>query len=786
MRDEDKTREQLVEELAEARCRIAELEALEREWRENHMALREDEADLQDLLENANDLVQSVTPEGRFVYVNRAWRETLGYSKDEVASLSLFDVIHPDSLTHCMEVFQKILSGEEAGKVEAVFVTKDGREVVVEGSANCRFEEGEPVYTRGIFRDVTVRRIVDKVLQESERRYRLLAENVTDVIWTMDMDMRFDYISPSVERLRGYTVEEAMKQTMEEGLTPESFEIAVKAFEEELAAEGVSPKDQFRSRTLELEQKCKDGSTVSVEVNVTFLRDEDGQPIGVLGISRDISRRKQAEALFRSLFTSSPIGIYIVQNGKFKMVNPSFRKLTGYSEDELVGMNSLDIVLPEDRNGVREKAVKMLKGERSAPYELRYVTKGGDSRWFMETVTSVRYQGEQAALGNFMDVTEYKQAEDELRESEKRFKELADLLPQIVFETDEKANYTFVNRGAFEVSGYTQDDLDKGLNALQTFIPEDHERLISNIERISRGERSTGNEYTAVRKDGSTFPVIVFTSPIIRENRPVGLRGVAVDITERKLMEEKLKEYSGNLQRMVEERTRELKEAQEKLVRSEKLAAIGQVAGGLAHELRSPLAAIKFSADYIRIKLGDTADEKVIRHLDLLEKQVDACDKTVTQTLDFARPRKLNVEEIDINQVIQAALEAGEPSPNVEVCTNLTEHLTPAIADAGQMGQVVSNLATNAVQAMPEGGTLTVATQQKGEYVEIRVSDTGVGIPEENLAKVFEPLFTTRTRGIGLGLAIVKTLVDRQNGTIEVKSRVGEGTTFTVRLPLAG
>jgi len=496
---------------------------------------------------------------------------------------------------------------------------------------------------------------------------------------------------------------------------------------------------------------------------------------------------RESEESFRSLFTGAPIGIYIVQDGKFRMVNQRFQELSGRAETELLGMSSLDIVHREDRNMVRENAIKMLKGELHSPYVYRYVDQAGETRWVVERVVSIHYQGGRAALGSFMDITERMRGEQALRESQERFRALTETTGDWVWETGIDGTYTYASPRIRELLGYEPEEI-VGKTPLDFMPPEE-------AKRVARGFRShiesprpfSGLENINRHKGGRLVVLETNAVPFFAsDGRFCGFRGIDRDITERKRLEQQLRDYSENLEKMVEDRTRRLQEAQDKMIRMEKLAAIGEVAGGLAHELRNPLEAIELSVAFLKARLGETADEKVSRHLDLLEKQVDACGKIIADVLDFSRPAKPRFEEVNVNQIVRATIEGSTMPRNVKLVTSLAAGLSPVMADAGQMERVLSNLVTNAIQAMPNGGTLTMSTCWRDRFIEIRVADTGVGIPQENLERIFEPLFTTKARGIGLGLSIVRTLVERHSGAIEVESEVGEGTIFTIKLPLPG
>jgi signal transduction histidine kinase len=260
------------------------------------------------------------------------------------------------------------------------------------------------------------------------------------------------------------------------------------------------------------------------------------------------------------------------------------------------------------------------------------------------------------------------------------------------------------------------------------------------------------------------------------------LRG-ALLFQERKRAEEALKEYSERLEEMVEERTQELREAQEQLIRKEKLAVLGQLAGGVGHELRNPLGAIKNAVYFLNMVLEETEPE-VKEALEIMQKEVATSEKIISSLLDFARARPPTRRKVNINDVVQEALSRIAVPENVEVVSQLDEALPTILADPDQLGQVFGNIILNAVQAMAEGGRLVLRSEvESPEWVAVSFTDTGAGISEENLDKLFEPLFTTKAKGVGLGLAVVKSLVEGHGGNIKVQSEVGKGSTFTVRLP---
>ena len=258
---------------------------------------------------------------------------------------------------------------------------------------------------------------------------------------------------------------------------------------------------------------------------------------------------------------------------------------------------------------------------------------------------------------------------------------------------------------------------------------------------------------------------------------------VVENITKRKQAEAALRAYSELLEDMVSDRTAELEKAQERLARQERLAFLGKLAGGISHELRNPLGAIKNAVYFLDIAMENPAPE-VKETLEILKSEVLRSERIITSLLDFAHPTSTRRCVVDLNAVVREALAHVTVPENVTVEQQLDVKVPTILADPDQLVQVFGNLMLNAVQAMPEGGQLTITTASaEAGWVQVTVTDTGEGISEENMDNLFEPLFTTKAKGIGLGLVITKNLVDAHHGIIEAHSKVEEGSTFIVKLP---
>jgi PAS domain S-box-containing protein len=385
------------------------------------------------------------------------------------------------------------------------------------------------------------------------------------------------------------------------------------------------------------------------------------------------------------------------------------------------------------------------------------------------------------------DITERKQAEEALRESEARYRNIFENSPVGIFQSTPQGRYLQMNPCLAVMFGY-----DSNEEAIASITDIAKQVYVNSVKRkeFTRQLEEQGQVSEFVnqncRKDGS----LIWTSTDARvvkdqDGNIQYYEGFMRDISEQKQNEDLKQHYADELEKRVEARTRELHAAQEQLVRKEKLATLGQMAGSVGHELRNPLGVINTSIYYLKMVLPE-ASEKIKQHMDIIEKQVHISDKIISDLLNFSREVSSEPKAVSIKELVQRTLVRFPPPRTVELRLDLPEDLPEVYADPQHMEQVLGNLVMNACQAMPGGGKLSVTSDQCNldgrQLVWIKVRDTGTGIPPENMKKLFEPLFTTKPRGIGLGLAVSQKLIEANGGRIEVESEVGKGSTFTMVL----
>jgi PAS domain S-box-containing protein len=259
--------------------------------------------------------------------------------------------------------------------------------------------------------------------------------------------------------------------------------------------------------------------------------------------------------------------------------------------------------------------------------------------------------------------------------------------------------------------------------------------------------------------------------------------GIIHDITRLKQVEEELRVANEALERRVDERTRALQDAQDALLRRERLALLGQLSGGVAHQIRTPLATINNAVAVLRRNLGRSAEGEVAQALAIMSEEIWEANRIITDLLDFARARPPSLDAVTIASLIGRALEAVSPPPSVRVSVNIEPDLL-AWADERQARDALGNVIRNALEAMPDGGDLTVGAAAVDGFACISITDTGSGVNDEVQIHLFEPLVTTKSLGLGLGLPTAKVLIENQGGDLRFVRSTGQGARFEVRIPL--
>ena len=495
-----------------------------------------------------------------------------------------------------------------------------------------------------------------------------------------------------------------------------------------------------------------------------------------------------AQTQFRAVFEQASIGIALVaSDGRWLQVNRRLCDTLGYSEQELFARTTFELAHPDDRAPLRELIGELTSGAaENVTTERRYLRRDGGTVWAATAVRLVR-QADGAPdyyIAVIEDVSDRHRAEQQLRASELRFRQVVESAPNAMLMSAPDGTIAMVNRQAGALFGYARDELLG--QPIERLIPERYRQAHGGHHRAFLADprprkMGAGRELFGLRKDGSEVPVEIGITPIETEAGTMVL-STLVDITERKRQEEALRK------------------SEEQLRQSQKMEAIGSLTGGMAHDFNNLLGIIIGNLD-----LAQPALEKVGDAGELVREALNAALRGADLTrrlLAFARRQPLRPQRVAISGLVAETVKllSRTLGENIQISAELPERLWPVVVDPAQLEAALANLATNARDAMPSGGRLSITAANRpldddyaalhaevkpGDYVMIEVSDTGTGMPPGVLAHIFEPFFTTKERGkgTGLGLAMVFGFMKQSGGHINVYSEPGVGTTFRLYLP---
>ncbi len=547
------------------------------------------------------------------------------------------------------------------------------------------------------------------------------------------------------------------------------------------------------------------------------------------------SQRRQEASLFSVVITNSPIAIAITdREGNFEYVNNAFSRTTGYSMSEVIGKKPSILKSGEQSESFYKELWETITSGRNWQGEFHNKKKNGELYW--ENSVIVPIIDPTWAISHFVsikqDVSLRKKELEAYTESERRFQEIADLLPQTIFEVDLGGWITYTNREGFETFGYTNENFQKGVHSMSLFVPEERERVMINMERRMKDIPFSDHEYNGLKKDGSSFPMLVYTARIIRNGKPVGVRGIVLDITARKQIEEKLQQLNQTLEERIEERTKKLETTHQQMILHEKLASIGMLAAGIAHELNNPINFVKINFTTLKESVSDFQEmlkeyRSVIRsveaggctaielqHMHQMESELcietlfnDIAEIFIESQRGFDRITAIiasmrnfsfshDIDErvmFDINHGIRDALTiARNEYRNCAEVETFLEELPLIPCNPEQINQVFLNLIVNSAHAIASierssPGKIIIHSWCDTAHVYCSVADDGPGIPHDVQNRIFDPFFTTKEpgKGTGLGLSIsYDIIVNKHAGTLSVECPAEKGTVFTLSLPL--
>jgi two-component system cell cycle sensor histidine kinase/response regulator CckA len=622
-------------------------------------------------------------------------------------------------------------------------------------------------------------RQAEEALKASEAELRALFAAMTDLIIVLDAEGRHLKIAPSRPIHSYLTAAERIGKTLHELFSKEKADFFL-----EHVRRALKEKQMHRveySLPIEGEDRWFEGSVSPMTEDT------------VIWIARDISEHKRSEealketvrskeeslALLDTILASAPIGFALYnRNLELERINDKLAAINGLPVKQHLG-GSLSQVLPEMAPVLEPLLKRVLEtGEPVIDLELcgETTVNSGDRQFWLVSFYPVRMQGgEILGVGLLVsEITDRKRAEEALRESEERYRDLVENAHDIIYSHDLAGHYTSINKAGETITGYTVDEVLE-LNLAQTVAPEYLPRAKEMLKRKLAGECVTAYEMEIIAKDGRRITVEANTKLVYQNGSPIGVQGIARNITKRKQLEEQLRQ-------------------------SQKMEAIGQLAGGVAHDFNNLLTAIN---GYCSLALQSLDEGNPIKsYLEEVKKAGDRATNLTRQLLAFGRkqilqPLALNLNDVisDMNKMLRRLI--GE---DIHFTAKLDPDAGKVLADPGQIEQVLVNLIVNARDAMPQGGTLTLETTdvefdsgylsghvgvQTGNYVMLAVSDTGTGMDEETRQRIFEPFFTTKEKGkgTGLGLSTVYGIVKQSGGNIWVYSEPGKGSTFKVYLP---
>ncbi len=774
------------------------------------------------LLENSADELFMLDENGTFLQVNEAGCERLGYTRDEIIGQNVVKILAPDISARTQDRMKSVFSDVEI-TFESVHVKKDGTRIPVEVRSKAVVFEGRKVLLSSA-RDLMERKRAEEAIAQRSKQLTILSSaavkvnavlNVSEILRTLvttgielvgasagtvgliengvllfkEYNKDGDFIPIDVRFAPGQGTPGFVVSTKRSRISNDSKHdpLAIRELHDKLGIYNVidvpivnregevlgafaihNSKDgkRFSESDVEMLEGLAASAAVALE-NARLLTD----------MTRAEATIRESEEKFRTLVESSLVGVYIIQDGRFAYVNPAMQRIFGHSDEELIALPSfIETVALDDRESVAENFSKLIAGKtESLKFDFGALKKSG-KMMRVEIIGSITtYHGRPAVIGTAEDITERKLSEEMLRRSEERYRNLFEESLDTIYLTTPSGKILDINPAGVRMFGFDSRDqmleLESVIGLYEDPVDRQKALAILDAEGLIRD-----NQVSMKRRDGTRL-IVQDSSTLLRDatGRIVAYRGILKDVTDKKKLEEQL-------------------------LQSQKLESLGQLTSGIAHDFNNVLGGI---IGFTELALGKIENSHPVHnYLMRIYGLADRAAKITKQLLAFARRQILMPKVLDLNQLVSDILELLKRLLGEQIQIEFTPGggLSTILADPSQIEQVILNLAVNAGDAMQSGGLLAINTNnvtldefycrthvdvKPGEYVQLSMSDTGMGIAPEAIERIFEPFYTTKEigKGTGLGLSVVHGIIRQHGGAINAYSEVGRGTTFKVYFP---
>ncbi|MCF8298326.1 MAG: PAS domain S-box protein [Saprospiraceae bacterium] len=812
-------------------------------------ALQKNEKELEIIFQGVKNGIALVDKNGIIIRINNAIVNISGYAEKEFIGkhFSELKIFPTSSINKVQKNFNSLMKGDYVNPYEIEVYTKKGEKKIVLFHSSILKKDDKIDGTIIILRDITQKwkseqtqevlnnivkainttKSLDELYQTIHNLLSSIIKNSNFYIALIDKEknhIAFPYFVDEKNSNPGFVPRENSKSLTEYVIKTGIPLFATKKTYQNLAKQGeIKLKGDLPEIWIGI-PLCIEKNIIGVmalqdyhEANTYNENDLELLTHISYQIAFAIEKKKTEQINLRlsEVIRNSTDGVILTDTkGKINYVNPAFEKMSGYNLSELIDIDPADLIVYNDDSkisGEKLRAEAMSKGEWKR--ELICKRKNNELYPIETRVFAIKNdKGETVEIAGIQqDITERKQTELALKESEEKFRELANFLPQVVYEVDLKGNLTFSNKQAFSTFGYSQEDFDKGINIFQIIVPEDRERGMKNIQDILKGIEPANHEYMAIRKDGSKFPVLIYSSAIYKNGSPLGLRGIIVDITQQKLIE------------------KELIKAKEKSEESDRLKS--SFLANMSHEIRTPMNGILGFTNLL--KENNLSGDEQKQFINIIEKSGVRMLKTINDIIDISKiesgQTKITITDTNINRQMENLFLFFKPEvekKGMTISLNTAFETDKAIikTDKDKLYGILTNLIKNAIKFSHKGSIefgynlvlpdstkqpipnpvtlsgvevykesrsaeLSVTERSRSAEVEFYIKDTGIGIPKNRQQAVFDRFVQADIddkevyEGSGLGLAITKAYVEMLGGEIWLESEEGVGTTFYFTLP---